>query len=199
MDIAIAPTTARMLWLLGLTPLAARTGVKPARPSRPIQRLPDARPAPNLVASVDRDPRALPDDGDVLAALGILPGIAPLVAAPPPVTVEVAPIPAKHPRRAPSIVVGEGSSPRLDSLFDAVPVKVPPKRSVRVFEWGDVGQAVEDASSDGCRWPVGDPRSAAFSYCGKRREGTRSYCPHHCVVAYMPARSTRPVSVSRLV
>ena len=38
-----------------------------------------------------------------------------------------------------------------------------------------------------CRWPLGDPTSAEFGYCGTRAITGLPYCPHHARVAYQPA------------
>jgi len=47
-----------------------------------------------------------------------------------------------------------------------------------------------------CRWPLGDPRSPAFSLCG--RPAVRgSYCRAHAEIAYRPAADT-PRSLERL-
>ena len=35
-----------------------------------------------------------------------------------------------------------------------------------------------------CRWPIGDPRSGDFVYCGLERAGGHSYCPGHRRMAY---------------
>lgn len=35
-----------------------------------------------------------------------------------------------------------------------------------------------------CRWPLGDPRSGAFAYCGLMPAKGQSYCAGHCRMAY---------------
>jgi GcrA cell cycle regulator len=43
-----------------------------------------------------------------------------------------------------------------------------------------------------CRWPLGDPSSADFRYCGsKNQTGTGPYCAHHARIAYQPAQDRR--------
>ena len=44
-----------------------------------------------------------------------------------------------------------------------------------------------------CRWPVGDPSSAEFRFCGGRRNGGSDgpYCAHHARIAYQPALDRR--------
>ena len=38
-----------------------------------------------------------------------------------------------------------------------------------------------------CRWPVGDPSTAGFFFCGAESLPNRSYCAAHCARAYRPA------------
>jgi len=38
-------------------------------------------------------------------------------------------------------------------------------------------------ASEDCRWPIGDPKDAAFGYCGRRRGQHDSYCDHHAGLA----------------
>ena len=47
-----------------------------------------------------------------------------------------------------------------------------------------------------CHWPVGDPSSADFFFCGGKALNSLPYCAHHSRVAYQPAsdrrRNSRP-------
>src|SRR5215213_1085709 len=38
-----------------------------------------------------------------------------------------------------------------------------------------------------CRWPLGDPTTPAFRYCGARAAEGLPYCAHHAQMAYQPA------------
>jgi GcrA cell cycle regulator len=38
-----------------------------------------------------------------------------------------------------------------------------------------------------CRWPLGDPTSPDFRYCGARAVEGLPYCAHHAQLAYQPA------------
>jgi len=44
-----------------------------------------------------------------------------------------------------------------------------------------------------CRWPVGDPTSADFRFCGAKKSatGTSPYCPYHSRIAYQPVQERR--------
>jgi GcrA cell cycle regulator len=42
-----------------------------------------------------------------------------------------------------------------------------------------------------CRWPLGDPSTPEFRYCGSRSDVGASYCSHHARMAYQPAQDRR--------
>jgi GcrA cell cycle regulator len=50
----------------------------------------------------------------------------------------------------------------------------------------------EDIREFACRWPLGDPRSGDFAYCGLKPAEGHSYCAGHCRMAYRrPQRRAR--------
>jgi GcrA cell cycle regulator len=42
-----------------------------------------------------------------------------------------------------------------------------------------------------CRWPIGDPGSTEFFFCGGNAIGSLPYCAYHSRVAYQPASERR--------
>ena len=42
-----------------------------------------------------------------------------------------------------------------------------------------------------CRWPLGDPSTPEFRYCGGRSDIGAPYCSHHSRLAYQPAQDRR--------
>ena len=42
-----------------------------------------------------------------------------------------------------------------------------------------------------CHWPVGDPSSPEFFFCGGRALASLPYCAHHSRIAYQPAADRR--------
>jgi GcrA cell cycle regulator len=50
-----------------------------------------------------------------------------------------------------------------------------------------------------CRWPIGDPGSSEFYFCGGKPTGELPYCAYHARIAYQPAndrrRDRRPMRV----
>lgn len=46
---------------------------------------------------------------------------------------------------------------------------------------------IMDLRESMCRWPLGDPTSPDFHYCGDRSITGLPYCTHHAEIAYQPA------------
>ena len=43
---------------------------------------------------------------------------------------------------------------------------------------------VQQVGSQGCVWPIGDPKTEGFHFCGEPADPGRPYCPTHCTQAY---------------
>ena len=42
-----------------------------------------------------------------------------------------------------------------------------------------------------CKWPIGDPSSDNFSFCGRRADDGTPYCVEHARVAYQPSQKAK--------
>ena len=42
-----------------------------------------------------------------------------------------------------------------------------------------------------CHWPIGDPASSDFFFCGGKALASLPYCAHHSRIAYQPAADRR--------
>ena len=42
-----------------------------------------------------------------------------------------------------------------------------------------------------CHWPIGDPSSSEFYFCGGKALQSQPYCAHHSRIAYQPASDRR--------
>jgi GcrA cell cycle regulator len=66
-----------------------------------------------------------------------------------------------------------------------------------VIEIGEMRRVrLEEVRDSACRWPLGDPRSGDFAYCGLTRVGGQSYCAGHCQMAYRSPHA-RPIAPER--
>src|SRR5258708_670191 len=49
-----------------------------------------------------------------------------------------------------------------------------------------------------CKWPIGDPSTDDFSFCGRRSADDGPYCVEHARVAYQPQQPRKKSSPSEL-
>lgn len=47
--------------------------------------------------------------------------------------------------------------------------------------------SILDLRDSMCRWPLGDPATTDFGFCGRRAVTALPYCEAHCRIAYQPA------------
>ena len=105
---------------------------------------------------------------------------------------------AAHELAAHDLVARDLSAPDLaptatqdnGSPLQVAAAPIPPTRSS-----GDTMKAlaenvtIMDLRESMCRWPVGDPSSAEFRYCGSKAPiGAGPYCAHHSRMAYQPVQ-----------
>ncbi|WP_029030632.1 GcrA family cell cycle regulator [Salinarimonas rosea] len=60
-------------------------------------------------------------------------------------------------------------------------IVVPPTERVTIM----------DLRESMCRWPMGDPSSPDFRFCGARSHTGMPYCDHHAQIAYQPSAERR--------
>jgi GcrA cell cycle regulator len=66
----------------------------------------------------------------------------------------------------------------------SIEIAIPVSDRVTLF---DLGPGV-------CRYPIGDPLSPGFSFCGAACDPVRSYCRYHHAVAYTPIQKQKKVA-----
>ena len=49
-----------------------------------------------------------------------------------------------------------------------------------------------------CKWPIGDPSTDGFTFCGRRSSQEGPYCVEHARVAYQPAVGKKKSSPNEL-
>ena len=71
-------------------------------------------------------------------------------------------------------------------------------RDAWTFGEAEVGEMrrlrFEEICESACRWPLGDPRSGDFAYCGLTPAEGQSYCAGHCRMAYRSPQARQSVS-----
>ncbi|MEM1284282.1 MAG: GcrA family cell cycle regulator [Pseudomonadota bacterium] len=51
--------------------------------------------------------------------------------------------------------------------------------------------SIQDLKENTCRWPVGDPLSDDFHFCGRATHDDHPYCEYHCNVAFQTPNERR--------
>jgi GcrA cell cycle regulator len=49
-----------------------------------------------------------------------------------------------------------------------------------------------------CKWPIGDPATEGFSFCGRRTDVDGPYCGQHSRIAYQPQQTRKRSGASEL-
>ncbi|WP_417685167.1 GcrA family cell cycle regulator [Roseibium sp.] len=116
-----------------------------------------------------------------------------------------APAPAAKPRRSRSSTSSSSSTPRAAAQpqsqgatalkMEAAPAPVaqikpqaePVAELVPMSERATILSLTERT----CKWPIGDPGSEDFYFCGRNSDPGVPYCAHHCKIAYQPVSDRR--------
>lgn len=75
------------------------------------------------------------------------------------------------------------------------PLRAPELMKVAVKGGSPAAEALLALDANACRWPIGDPISAGFRFCGDPRQAGRPYCGAHCkeaVSAFQPKPARAP-------
>lgn len=56
------------------------------------------------------------------------------------------------------------------------------------------GTPLIDLTERMCKWPIGDPREADFTFCGRGIRPGTPYCPDHAAMAYQTSSRGRPAA-----
>jgi GcrA cell cycle regulator len=96
--------------------------------------------------------------------------------------------PSKERPRRPAIARTESLGKRA-----IVPAGPRERKPAWAFAQAQVGEmlkvGLEEIGESACRWPIGDPTTDEFAYCGIQAAKGRSYCAGHCRMAYKPPNS----------
>lgn len=92
------------------------------------------------------------------------------------------------PRASASIIRGNTALAYAPQLREAMPVQKPVEEVVIPMSERITIMELKEAM---CRWPLGDPATSEFRYCGGKSTIGESYCTYHSRIAYQPAQDRR--------
>ena len=79
------------------------------------------------------------------------------------------------------------SAPRTPRPVVAASTPPPPPLEAKPLPTGEYA-TILTIRDHMCKWPIGDPSSSEFRFCGRRVKESEPYCEAHCSVAYQPSR-----------
>jgi GcrA cell cycle regulator len=91
--------------------------------------------------------------------------------------------PAFKAPRAPRPAIAASPAPRRAIEPSSMPAQLPAP-SLAPEEPGTA--TVLTLGAHMCKWPIGDPASDSFTFCGRRSDREGPYCAEHARVAYQP-------------
>ena len=99
--------------------------------------------------------------------------------------------PAKPQRGCATEAAKEETSAPFAHKEELTPVISEPEfSSPLVLDTGDM-TTVTTLKNNMCKWPIGDPATDDFHFCGQSTTSGKSYCPYHAHMAFQPAAPRR--------
>jgi len=93
--------------------------------------------------------------------------------------------------RAPRPVSSHPAPRRIEAHAPPVPRPV-------IYDEAPGSATVLTLGAHMCKWPIGDPSSDSFTFCGRVSDKDGPYCVQHAAVAYQPQQSRKKTSANEL-
>lgn len=93
-------------------------------------------------------------------------------------------VPRQTAFRAPTVVTRGNTAVKLEA--ETVTAE-PRAQIVPIFQYVTLMQL----QNSSCRWPIGDPMSPDFRFCGAKTENGATYCSYHACLAYQTKPESR--------
>jgi GcrA cell cycle regulator len=90
------------------------------------------------------------------------------------------------------------AAPRVRAALEPRPHAVPAPRPQPFVELPGTA-TVLTLGAHMCKWPIGDPCSSDFTFCGRRAGDEGPYCVDHARMAYQPPQGKKKTSAAELV
>ena len=98
-----------------------------------------------------------------------------------------------HPSRTGAMPTAGATALKPQSYSKPAPAPEPEPEPIRLVDQSssDGRVTVLNLSDKTCRWPIGDPGSEEFCFCGHAPKDSMPYCDYHSRVAYQPMHDRR--------
>ena len=97
-----------------------------------------------------------------------------------------------HPGRPSALPTAGATALKPQSYSKPTPLPEPEPEPLRLVDMPEGGRITILMLSDKtCKWPIGDPGSEEFCFCGHSPKAGMPYCDYHARVAYQPLQDRR--------
>ncbi len=94
--------------------------------------------------------------------------------------------------QSPSMPTAGSAALKAYTRAEARPLSLPEPKPLRLVELPKDGRiTILHLSDKTCRWPIGDPGTEEFCFCGHGPRESSPYCEYHARIAYQPAQERR--------
>jgi GcrA cell cycle regulator len=103
-------------------------------------------------------------------------------------------LPGRAPNGMPSMPTAGSSAlkPMMRADVQPRPVALPEPKPMRIVNIDQGGRVtILHLSEKTCKWPIGDPGSEEFCFCGHGPRDGSPYCEYHARLAYQPLQDRR--------
>lgn len=85
------------------------------------------------------------------------------------------------------------AAPKPKAVVEVEPEVVirTPSLSLETMTLGDDRPTVSTIGTNQCKWPIGDPASEDFHFCGQSTSSAKPYCAYHSQLAFQPSTARR--------
>ncbi len=102
-----------------------------------------------------------------------------------------APAPRQQsPQNRPATIGNTALAPALEAMVETAARSGPPPGGRQCGAHG-LPLHIMNLTESTCRWPVGEPGTEGFYFCGARSATGMPYCTHHARMAYQPVQDRR--------
>ncbi|MTI18765.1 GcrA cell cycle regulator [Rhodobacteraceae bacterium RKSG542] len=105
--------------------------------------------------------------------------------------VQAASIAAASPKVSQSQPITAGATALKVELLEEEDLEVAAVPAVDVFIPVSERATILTLTERTCKWPIGDPGSEDFHFCGRQSDASTPYCAHHRQIAYQPVNDRR--------
>ncbi len=75
----------------------------------------------------------------------------------------------------------------------------PIRKKQEIFIPADGGAELLELKESMCKWPIGDPKTSEFRFCGQKKTSGIPYCEHHAAVAYQGSKRKKILQSKKVI